>query len=170
MITQERIKELFHYCPDSGVFTRLLRASNAKAGSIASSTNVDGYLRASVDGSVYSLHRLTWFYTYGAFPKNHIDHINGIKNDNRIINLRDVSASKNTKNSPTRIDNTSGVIGVYWYKNLNKWAAEVSFDCKRHHLGLFKYKWDAICARKSAELKHEYHINHGRINLSGAIK
>lgn len=163
MITQEKLRNLLHYCPDTGLFTRLISIVGIRrVGSIAGSVTHDGYITIGVDRSSYMAHRLAWFYTHGEWP-NQIDHISGLKTDNRIINLRSVSSSENMKNKKIGSNNSSGVIGVSWVKARSMWKARISINGVNACLGLSVYKWDAICARKSAERIHGYHDNHGRI-------
>jgi len=92
-----------------------------------------------------------------------IDHINGIKDDNRINNLRDVTRSQNHQNRKLAKHNTSGVIGVYWRSDTNKWAAQINSNNKRLVLGCYTNKQDAINARRLAEKNLGFHSNHGRI-------
>ena len=99
---------------------------------------------------------------HGAWPKKGIDHINGITDDNRISNLRDVSQSDNMRNMTTPCRNTSGRIGVYWFARDCKWQAQIRADGKTKHLGYFDDINDAIAARKAAEIEYGYHENHGR--------
>ena len=113
----------------------------------------------------YSAHRVIWAMTYGEWPPEQIDHINGIGSDNRIVNLRAVNNAENCKNQTTPKNNTSGVMGVSWHKVTKKWAVQLSVKGKRKTLGYFTEKSEAATARKDAEVKHGYHPNHGRANL-----
>ena len=85
-LTAERLREVLDYDPDTGVFTRKVRtASSVKVGDVAGSLNGKGYIRIRVDGRLYFAHRLAWLYVHGEWPVDQVDHINGIKNDNRIV-------------------------------------------------------------------------------------
>lgn len=106
-------------------------------------------------------HRVVWAIYYGAYPKGQIDHINGIRSDNRINNLRDVSADKNRRNAKRRSNNTSGFGGVYYKASRRKWVANISNDGVRTHLGVFEYRFDAVLARLLAEKAHGYTARHG---------
>ncbi len=107
-------------------------------------------------------HRLAWFIAYGFPPVGEIDHINQIKTDNRIANLRDVSRTTNQRNGTRKGNNTSGIPGVSWHKQRQKWCAQASIDGKHHHLGLFDSIADAEAAAKSFRSAHGFTETHGR--------
>ena len=162
MITQERLKELFNYDPKTGSLTRLISPSNCvQVGDIAGSDKGSGYLQIKIGGRSYMAHRLAWLYVHGKWPLDQIDHINHARGDNRIANLREVSHAENQKNTSMIKNNTSGIMGVRWNKSVNKWRACIKSDGRQIHLGYFDNFSDACCARKSAELKHGFHENHG---------
>lgn len=124
--------------------------------------NGNGYRRGAVFDKMYRAHRVIWAIHTGAWPDDHIDHINGVRDDNRIDNLRAVSHAENQKNCRGRKDNTSGVMGVHWYKRRGAWQAYIKVAGKNKHLGYFKSKEDAIAARAAAEIEYGFHENHGR--------
>ncbi len=98
-LTQDRLKELLHYCPETGVFTWIkTNGSRGKKGNIAGSINPIGYLDIGVDSKVYKAHRLAFLYVEGYFPEYGLDHINRNKSDNRWSNLRQVSQTCNMRN------------------------------------------------------------------------
>ena len=160
---QEEIKDFINYCPDNGVFTRKKTTSNrAKQGQICKRRDANGYIVFNINKKTYLGHRVAWFLINGIIPnKMEIDHINRNKSDNRICNLRIVSSSENSRNSPITKRNKSGIVGVSWYQNREKWRATIMDENKQIHLGYFKEKNDAIKARKKAEAKYGYHKNHG---------
>jgi len=163
MITQEQLKELFHYCPETGLFTRLITTgARGKKGNIAGSINKKGYVAIIINGKYYRAHRLAWLYIHGRLPSDQIDHISGKRNDNRIGNLREVTPSGNQRNQRVPKNNTSGVIGVTWNKFYGKWTSAITTNHKLKYLGSYDYWFDSVCARKSAENKYDYHRNHGR--------
>lgn len=150
-LTQDRLKAVLNYNPKTGLFTRtVFRSSNAKKGDVAGSLTVNGYFEISIDNIRYLAHRLAFLYMIGHFPEHNIDHINGIRNDNKWCNLREVSQSCNIRNGKIHFDNKSGVTGVFWYTKPRKWAANI-FKGKRKWLGCFKNFDEAVCHRLAAE-------------------
>jgi len=171
MITQTRLKELLDYDPDSGIFTWKISTNNRiKAGSSAGTLQPTSYIRIMVDGKNYQAHRLAWLYTHGYDPENQIDHKNGIRDDNRISNLREVSRACNLQNQKTRSTNTSGFPGVSWHKQAKKWRAYICIQGRNHGLGLYDTPLDAALARYTEEVQNpQWTCNH-RSNLVKAIK
>lgn len=166
MITQERLKELLHYDPNTGIFNwKIYRSHNAKAGDVAGCVHTctagKSYIIISIDSKNYKAHRLAFLYVRGEFP-NQVDHLNGDGADNRLCNLRPANSRINAKNHKLRHDNSSGLAGVYWVKNLGKWRAQITSK-PRIHLGYFYSLFEAACVRKSAEKEYGFHKNHGRI-------
>lgn len=143
MITQERLKELFNYDQETGLFTWIAKSrtiGGLKAGSLTGQTpNSNGYLRISVDSKRDYAHRMAWLYVYGDYPKFDIDHINGNRSDNRIVNLRDVPHIVNSQNlrSATKT-NTIGYMGITWSNYAKAWSSAVTVNGKRIHIGYFK--------------------------------
>ena len=115
-----------------------------------------GYLIGGVLGKRLKAHRVAWAMYYGEWPSHQIDHINGIRDDNRIENLRDVTISENQKNMKTPSTNTTGHIGVYAHNG--RWRVKV----KNIHIGIFDSIDEAINARADAQLSWGFHQNHGR--------
>ncbi len=122
----------------------------------------NGYLYGTVLGVGYKAHRVIWVMIHGEQPEE-VDHINGIRSDNRIENLRNVSRSQNSMNMKIRCDNSSGHIGVYYLKHRGTWLAGIKKEGVLTHLGTFYSKEDAIRARQAAEANQGFHENHGRI-------
>ena len=135
MINQERLKQLLNYDPDTGVFTWLFSRRGVKTGSIAGTVHPSGYIVIRIDGRLYRAHRLAFLYMKSTFPAKDADHINGIKADNRWINLREATRSENKRNSGKHADNTSGYKGVYKRKATGKWVARCQVHGKKHCLG-----------------------------------
>jgi len=162
-ITQDQLKELLRYCPDSGVFVwKITIGPRAIAGSVAGRINHTGYAQIGIYGKRRAAHRLAYLYMTGEFPPNEIDHINGVKDDNRWCNIRAVTRTENLQNRRIHRTNTSGTMGVTWHKGNKKWRALITIDRKQILIGYFDVKEDAISARKLAEVEHNFHPNHGR--------
>lgn len=166
-LTQERLKHLLHYNPDNGVFIwrnkPASRSNRIKAGDIAGCIKTDsGYVVINIDGKSYRAHRLAWFYVYGVWPKQKIDHINNIKSDNRILNLREASNSENGWNIGAPATNTSGVKGVCWDKQTRKWRAQCWVSGKHYVLGRFaSIDEAAMVVARFREKHHGEFCNHG---------
>ena len=113
MINQERLKELLHYDPDSGVFTRAKDLPNGKkAGQIAGHVNQKGYIDIRLDGKNYRAARLAFLYMTGEWPSEEVDHDNRVKTDNRWINLRGANRYQNAYNKFSARKAKSGYAGV----------------------------------------------------------
>lgn len=138
------------------------RKSGAEFGCIC---NTWGYVIGTLRGRTVRAHRLIWEMHNGPIPNGmQIDHINHIRHDNRIENLRLVSNQENSKNNSMRKNNTSGVTGVCWNKQKGKWMAKIKVDYKTINLGLYSDIEKAVEARKQAEELYGFHENHG-VNL-----
>ncbi|HCB1635926.1 TPA: HNH endonuclease [Citrobacter freundii] len=132
------------------------------AGKVAGSPNGKGYIQITLDGVSYKAHRLAWMYHHGSYPVLSIDHINGCHTDNRISNLRLATKSENGMNRGPQANNTSGVKGVGWKESEMRWTAQIGKHGRTIYLGRFDNIFDAVAARKSAEimLHGEYrHVN-----------
>ena len=156
-LNQETLLKLISYDPQTGLMTRLTDASRRtpKGSSVGSKERL-GYLQANINGLPYKVHRLAWLYMTGEWPKGQIDHINGIKDDNRFSNLRCVNNQQNCQNQhKPRKNNTSGYRGVSWKKQQKKWQAAIRAENKTKFLGYFDDPFLAHEAYKKA--KAEYH-------------
>ncbi len=145
----QRAREILHYDPETGIFTRKVRtAQRHQVGDRACGNPVKaGHLRVAFDGEKYLAHRLAWLYIYGEWPKKYIDHINGDPADNRIANLRDVSLKTNSENQRRcRRDNQAGVLGIHQAANGIDWVARIQIDGKGYYLGTFETQKEAQAA------------------------
>ena len=157
-ITAERLRELLHYEPETGIFTwKVGSANQVKVGDAAGSQNGLGYLHVRLQRRLYSAHRLAWLHFHGVWPVDQLDHINRIRTDNRIANLREVSHKQNGQNASKSRSNTSGYPGVYWDKQHSKWVARIMHNRKNIYLGYFATIEEALSARKAGELKYWGH-------------
>ena len=144
MVTHDRLLEMLSYEPDTGHFRwRVNKAGpGAKVGKIAGNLHKFGYWRVKLDGKYYRAHRLAWFYTHKVWPAFDIDHINGVKHDNRITNLRDVPARLNSYNlQRAHRHNKTGLLGVSFQENrtsFKKYLAKIKVAGKTKCLGSFE--------------------------------
>lgn len=179
MLTTCYIKECLCYCPDTGKFFwkhrprehflsahRWKTFTNKCAGKEAGTVKSTGYVSIHIDGRHYAAHRLVWLFVYGHWPERDIDHINGVRTDNRLLNLRVVTRRENAKNRAMRSDNTSGITGVSFDKSAGKWKAEIWYHGKRKSLGRFTSFDEAVSIRRDAETISGYHRNHGRLSAA----
>ena len=163
MLTQERLKELLSYDPMTGDFTRIKGIQGGRCGVVAGTIHPAGYNQISIDSKTCRAHRIAFLYMTGSMPKNHVDHINGARHDNRWANLREASPYDNSKNQRKAKNNTSGVTGISRRKEGGLWRVDISIDKKQVFMGDFNDFFEACCVRKSAELTYGYHENHGNI-------
>jgi len=125
----------------------------------------DGYEVVNVMKREFRSHKLIMIASGADVAGCEVDHINGVRNDNRIVNIRVVSKKENAKNKRLRSNNKTGLHGVSWIPTLGKWRARINMGNKQSKsLGCFFSFLDAVCARKSAEIEFGYHINHGRVS------
>lgn len=150
-LRQDRLKELLSCNPETGGFRWRVQRGNRPAGAPAACRDAYGYVVIRIDDVLYKAHRLAWLYTYGEMPKMSLDHINRVKDDNRIANLRDVSQSANALNASVRVDSATRVKGVVWSHERKKWVARIKVNGKTIHLGRFCLFTDACAARALAE-------------------
>ncbi len=164
MITQEQLKELLHYCPETGVWTWLVDRGGMRKGDVAGcimASRGKKYIYIGVLGYRPRAHRLAFLYMNGAIPENDVDHEDGNGLNNRWSNLRAVTPAGNAKNQRLHSSNVSGKSGVSWHKRDRKWQAIITVDGRKKQLGYFSKKEEAIAARESAEIEFGYHKNHG---------
>jgi hypothetical protein len=132
-IDADLLTQLFEY--SNGILIRKTDVGKRfKAGSRAGNIQKDGYERTRINKKDYLNHRLIWTLLNGPIePGKFIDHINGIKTDNRIENLRIATSNQNNHNSKKSKANTSGIKGVGWNKERQKWEIRI----QRKHYGFF---------------------------------
>jgi hypothetical protein len=163
----ERLAQLFDYNPETGDLVWRLRPemkphhNERWAGTIAGNEHSCGYIYISLGTESFLAHRVIWKMVHGIDPEQ-IDHINGKRADNRIVNLREVSEIENRRNCKLYSTNTSGVVGVSFDRGRNRWLASIQVMGKGIGLGRFKTFPEALAARRAAELLYGFHPNHGR--------
>lgn len=156
------IVKYLEYDQNTGIFIWRLQKGRIRAGDVAGTvSNTTGYLQVQFDYKLYRLHRVAWLITYGKLPSNVIDHINGIRTDNRICNLRDVSISENNHNMrKPRKDSSTGFTGVSYDHRRQKYVAYIWLNSKKYHLGQFATPEQASQAYISAKIKmHKGYVN-----------
>ena len=139
-------------------------AWNAKFSQVPAFNTIanSGYFVGSLFKKKYLAHRVIWAMRTGAWPAEQIDHINHIRTDNRIVNLREATQTDNSRNQSLSKNNTSGVTGVSWCARDRLWTATIGHEGDAVQLGHYKNKNDAVFAREAAERKYGYHRNHGK--------
>lgn len=122
------------------------------------SKNSNGYLRGTIGGATIAAHRVAYAIHFGNWPAGLIDHVNGIKTDNRIENLRLATQAQNLQNRGKNKNNTSGFKGVYWNKKSKAWLCYIGINGERKFLGTFAQATDAATAyaKAAASLHHEF--------------
>lgn len=161
----EEVARLFTYDRESGVlYWRIKNRNTIRHNYVAGSIKgfKDGYRRVGIEGKVYREHRIIMVLCFGHIPENaEIDHINHVRDDNRLVNLRFVTRGENRKNQSVSSKNASGVTGVYFSKTRKNYIAHITVNRKRIYLGAFKTLEEAAAARAEANLKYKFNNNHG---------
>lgn len=154
LLTYEEVREMFDYDPEKGILIWKNCLSNLFNGTVAGRLHPTGYVIIKIKRKDYRSHRIIWFLMTGKWPENQIDHINGIRNDNRFCNLREATSSQNNANSSKR--NSTGYRGVH--KDGKKWRAQIRMNKKNIHLGLYDTPEEAhtVYVAKAKELFGEY--------------
>lgn len=152
ILTHKRLTELLEYKPDTGeFFWKFNRTRGVKKGDKAGSAkNSTGYVQIGIDGIRYTGHRLAWFYMHQKWPYV-IDHINQVRHDNRLVNLRNGCYVKNGQNRKVNVNSTTGVSGVSFKKSRNKFRANININGKTYEIGSFDNLELAKEARQFAE-------------------
>lgn len=155
-LTVDRARELLDYNPENGTITWRFKVSNRRKGSLAGAKTAGGHLATRIGGRLYRNHRLAWLLVTGCWPLDEIDHINGLRDDNRWLNLREADTFLNRENQhiPTS-SNSSGYLGVSWHSRKSRFRARIRTRGKTVLLGYFKDPAEAHQAYLTA--KRELH-------------
>ena len=154
MLTQERLKELLHYDPETGVFTWLIARQRVRKGSPAGTLHKHGYWVIKVDGRSYNASRLAWLYMTGEWPKHQIDHSDLDRHNDRWSNLREATVSQNNTNRRAQKDNSCGVKWAYWSPRHRKFVGQIRINKKIISAGYFETAYEANQACLSISTKH----------------
>ena len=146
----DRLNELFRYEPETGKLIRRKGVKRSAAGTVVGSLMASGHVYVSVDYQKCYVHRVVWKMVHGEDPEVEIDHINGVKDDNRLSNLRLADRSQNAMNSRLQKNSTSGLKGVTFVKDRGNWLAQIKARGVYHYLGHHNTKQAAHEAYKRA--------------------
>lgn len=150
------LKDSISYDPATGIFVYLKANNRKNVGDLVGYLRNDGYYEVTFKSNRYRLHRLAWLLTYGEMPNKHIDHINGNRSDNRIVNLREATVSENLQNQKKATSrNKLGVLGVSYKKGA--YEPKIKVNGKALYLGRFQSIEEASEAYlKAKRLHHSY--------------
>jgi hypothetical protein len=155
-LTQSELKKHLSYDHETGVFLWIKSFHKRRIGMVAGSHDRDGYLSIKLHRKPYRAHRLAWLYVYGSQPTEQIDHRNGVRDDNRIANLREVTFAGNSQNQrKSHADSAHGLIGIDKLTHRNLFRARINVRGKRRNLGYFRTADEAHAAYVAA--KRELH-------------
>lgn len=161
----EEVAKLFTYDRETGVLywkarTRYTIRHKYVAGT---SKGKGGYRQVRIKGKAYHVHRIIMMLCFGHIPENaEIDHINHVRDDNRLVNLRFVTRGENLKNQSVSSNNPTGITGVCFNKFRNKFMARIGVNRQALYLGCYNTLEEAAAARAEANLKFNFHANHGK--------
>ena len=155
-LTIERLKTLVRYDPEMGLWAWIMPRPKCSPGKIAGTPSLDppGYILIKIDGVQYWAHILAFFYMTGQWPTHEIDHKDRDGINNRWCNLRPSTSAQNKINSKLRSDNTSGMKGVSWSGQRQKWRARIHVNGHEKHLGFFHDLIAAGAAYDAAAVVH----------------
>ena len=160
-ITQELLKEYLEY-RDGHLWWSKPRSNSVKVGQQLGKLESSGYRQGKLFSKLYLEHRLIWLYHYGCWPKDQIDHINGVRDDNRIENLRECTAQQNQFNKKSKKGSSSEYKGVSWNKKSRKWLVKYKNKGKQIYLGLYECELEATeVYHKATENLHKEYANYG---------
>lgn len=176
-VTPDMLRSLLRYDPDAGKLywrprpmslfpgTAAGGSWNAKWAGKEAFTSLDrhGYLRGSVFKRNYRAHRVAWAVAHGRWPAADVDHINGVRADNRLLNLREATRAENLRNSGSRAGSSSQYVGVWWCKKYGTWRVGITVGRVSKHIGYFASEVDA--ARAYDDAARREHGEFARLNF-----
>lgn len=153
-LTIERLREVLAYDPETGFFSRKTHVRGPRGKGQPGCIQGDGYRQIGIDSARFLAHRLAWFYVTGSWPLGWLDHVNGLRDDNRIKNLREATPAQNAINSHVRSDSLSGQRGVSYRPRFKKWTARITVNKTRIQIGYFCTMEEAVSAYRAEAAKH----------------
>ncbi|HIE4429971.1 TPA: HNH endonuclease [Burkholderia multivorans] len=153
-LTAERARELLDYDPETGEFRWKVRRGKQRPGLLAGSVDAKGYVTIRIDYKLLFAHRVAWLIVTGEWPIFQIDHRDGDKSNNRFANLRTATNSQNQANIGLRAHNTSGIKGVSWSREKQKWEARFRCENRQYFVGYFNDIREARVAYQCAIEKY----------------
>jgi hypothetical protein len=155
-LSAERARDLLSYDPTTGLLTWRVKPlyRPIKPGDVAGHVMKRGYLTVTIAGQAYYGHRLCWLIHHGEWPDRELDHVNGVRTDNRIENLRPATRSQNSQNrGATAKRNKSGLLGVAWDEQAQKWQVKLTLNGKVTWVGRYSDKGQAAEAYREAKTR-----------------
>jgi HNH endonuclease len=149
----EGLRDVLEYNPETGEFFWKISGHGISAGDSAGSIYGNGYRYIQINGLDYRAGRLAWYFVTGEDPADFIDHKDGIRDNNRFLNLRKATNSQNQANRGAPRNNTSGFKGVSWQSSRGKWIAKITVNGKARNLGRYENIDDAVRAYKKAAIE-----------------
>jgi hypothetical protein len=163
-LTADEVKRLLDYNPETGIFVWKVAPGKRtdKIGTVAGVMHNTGHRRIRINGKLYYSHRLAWLVMTRSWPKNEIDHINNIRDDNRFCNLREATRQENERNTRKRERTSCKLKGVSYRKSTGKYEAFAKEENKKIHLGYFYSEQEAhIAFCKFADANYGDFVNYG---------
>lgn len=150
MLTQHYLQKILSYDPETGIFKWKQVHLSCLVGQIAGCQYANGYNYIQIDDKAYRCGRLAWLYVYGELPPEYVDHKDTDKGNDRISNLRIATNSLNQANRGPPINNKSGVKGVRFEADRNRWRAQIMVDGRAKNLGRYHTREEAMEAYATA--------------------
>ena len=164
MLEYREALKLFRYDYETGVLYWRQRINSRVPKTLEAGTQrkSSGYLYVRVHGGIYPVHRVVMLMCYGFYGEGlEVDHINHVRNDNRLFNLRFATRSENMRNKSVSSNNTLGIMGVFFSKARKKYIAQIHIKGKNIYLGAVETLEGAAEARRQADRKYKFNNNHG---------
>ena len=162
MITQQELKQLLHYDPETGIFTWKSQNKKrpGKLGRTAGTHDEMGYVYCNIHKKKYRLHRLAWLYMTGGWPTDLVDHDDRVRDNNKWDNLKPATKLSNSKNANRSKRNKSGHTAIF--RTQSAWGVNIGYENKVIHVGSYHTIEEALTARNDKYKELNYHPNHGK--------